>query len=756
MASALVVVVSPFAAPGPVGASGAALGYLALVVTAGLAIRWRLRRTQTEHQLWRGLRASLWAVVAGVLGVWAATATALPEAVITAVLCAAVMAMMALTYLAVIRWTRPALGGRGVDPDHVVGTLCAVVVMTAGVQVVSHLVSGGSGLGFGTELPGVVAICANLVVIGVLAATNRGSLRRGDPRPLLMGTALFVVAAGTAVLVLTPIPLTPWALLVRTAWPLTLVVCAALPEVPRAHERQDVVISSVTGYAVLALSLPVVAVALLQHMPWVAAVAGLAALACGGRLLLDVRELRQLVANRRSSFTDELTGLPNRRAVTALLVRALVQQRPVVVAVIDLTRFKEVNDSLGHAAGDVLLRTVAARLSGLLQPGEVVARLGGDEFVVVAPCDPDDSPAVRAAVLGTAVVTCLDAPVQLSAVSVLVGASTGTAVWLPPSPSPTSAEDDDDPSELAARLLRAADTAMYDAKRSGGGWTAHDPARHGDTAGQLERVADLRVALAQRQLVLHHQPQVLATTGEPVGVEALVRWQHPALGLLGPAAFLDLAETHGLMGLLTEEVLRLGVEQQAAWRRTGLVTRMSVNLPASALRDVDLPRRVAELLAAQGVPASDLVLEVTESALLRDPERSSAVVHALRAAGARVSIDDFGTGYSSLARLRGLPVDELKLDASFTHGLLDDERARTIVGSTVSLAHALGLSVVAEGVEDADTLACLVALGCDEIQGYLFAKPMQADQLAAWWGARGRTASQSPSPSQEVIFTSRS
>nr|WP_255479318.1 bifunctional diguanylate cyclase/phosphodiesterase [Quadrisphaera sp. RL12-1S] len=471
-------------------------------------------------------------------------------------------------------------------------------------------------------------------------------------------------------------------------------------------------------------------------MTGVAVVASLAALAASGRLLLDVRELRALVANRRSSLVDELTGLPNRRAVTALLARVLVQRQPVVVAVIDLDRFKDVNDALGHAAGDELLRCAADRLREVLLPGEVVARLGGDEFVVVAPCEPGSGAALRAATLGTSVVTALGEPVELGAGSVLVGASTGTASWLPPLSPAAGAEDDDDAVALTSWLLRAADAAMYDAKRSGSGWVAHDPARHDDAAGQLALVADLRVALAQRQLVLHHQPQVDATTGRPVGVEALVRWEHPARGLLGPARFLDLAEAHGLMGPLTEEVLRLGVEQLAAWRTGGLTPRMSLNLPASALHDVELPHRVSVLLLQHGVPASSVVLEVTESVLLRDVERSKDVVQALRGAGVRVSIDDFGTGQSSLSRLRDLAVDELKLDASFTAGLLADDRARTIVGSTVALAHALGLSVVAEGVEDAETLACLAALGCDEVQGYLYAAPMPAERCAAWWTAR--------------------
>jgi EAL domain-containing protein (putative c-di-GMP-specific phosphodiesterase class I) len=280
---------------------------------------------------------------------------------------------------------------------------------------------------------------------------------------------------------------------------------------------------------------------------------------------------------------------------------------------------------------------------------------------------------------------------------------------------------------------------MYAAKRSGTGLAVYDPSRHADSSGHLALVEELRTALSTGQLVLHHQPQVDVSTGRTVGVEALVRWAHPVRGLLAPAQFLPHAEVHGLMGAVTEEVLRQAVAQAADWRHRGLDLRISVNLSASNLLDTDLPRRVADLLRGAGVPPEQLVLEVTENVLIGDPERSLAVVGRLADLGVTVSIDDFGTGYSSLSYLRDLPVGELKLDRSFTVDLLTDPRTEAIVASTIALAHRLGLRVVAEGVEHAATLAHLAELGCDESQGYLHSAPVPAEGLEDWLDRVGRT-----------------
>jgi EAL domain-containing protein (putative c-di-GMP-specific phosphodiesterase class I) len=298
--------------------------------------------------------------------------------------------------------------------------------------------------------------------------------------------------------------------------------------------------------------------------------------------------------------------------------------------------------------------------------------------------------------------------------------------------------DGEDDVRRPTQLLRRADVAMYDAKRSGIGVALYDGDRHADSSGHLALVEDLRTALVEGQLLLHHQPQLDAATGRLTGVEALVRWAHPERGLLHPLDFLPLAEVHGLMGALTDVVLTQAVTQCAEWRRRGLDLRISVNLSASNLLDTSLPARVADLLDVHGVPSSALVLEVTESVLLSDPDRSVAVIGALARLGVTVSIDDFGTGYSSLAYLRELPVAELKLDRSFTADLLINVRSEAIVASTIELAHRLGQLVVAEGVEDDATLDRLRSLGCDISQGYLHSRPLPASELEQWSARHAR------------------
>ncbi len=452
------------------------------------------------------------------------------------------------------------------------------------------------------------------------------------------------------------------------------------------------------------------------------------------RLLVNLFELAQLAVSRREALTDDLTGIANRRALMRHLDEVLAERAAAVgpaagvqVLVFDLDHFKEVNDSLGHGAGDGLLQMLTQRIAPELPASAVFARLGGDEFVVVS----DDG------VPGDRVLAVLDGaqrePFPVGGVSVHADLSVGRATWAVSRPAAGPAVD-------AALLLRRADTAMYDAKRAGravgGAVVTYDPDRHGDTHGLLATVAELRHGIAAGQLRVHFQPQLHSADGTLSGVEALVRWQHPVRGLLAPGEFLDVAETHGLMDAVTQEVLRQSVAQQAAWRRRGLDVRMSVNLSAGTLLDASLPETVAALLARHDVPATSLVLEVTETALLREPERSLAVVEALGALGVQGSIDDFGTGYSSLTQLRQLPVGELKLDRSFTADLLSDPRAAAIVAHTVGLAHALQLRVVAEGVEDEETLAALAGLGCDETQGFLHARPLPAPEFEAWCAAR--------------------
>jgi EAL domain-containing protein (putative c-di-GMP-specific phosphodiesterase class I) len=281
-------------------------------------------------------------------------------------------------------------------------------------------------------------------------------------------------------------------------------------------------------------------------------------------------------------------------------------------------------------------------------------------------------------------------------------------------------------------LLQHADVAMYEAKRGQLGYAAFEPARDGGSRHRLETLEELRVALSSSQLVVHYQPKVDVLSGVTLGAEALVRWAHPARGLLLPDAFLPIAERAGLMRLVAVQVLETSLRDLASWRALGHPLSVAVNLSVSNLQDVELPHQIARLLAKHEIPAEALVLEITENILMADAERSGQVIDGLRAMGVRLSVDDYGTGYSSLAYLQALPVDELKLDRGFVTHMSSDPRAATIVRSTIELSHQLGMQMVAEGVEDEGALQMLRKWGCDIAQGYHIARPMAAELLTQW------------------------
>jgi len=437
-----------------------------------------------------------------------------------------------------------------------------------------------------------------------------------------------------------------------------------------------------------------------------------AVLAALARTGLSFRDVRALTDSRRQARTDELTGLQNRRSVFESLDAAEVQLargQNVSILVLDLDRFKEINDSLGHATGDALLRQVGPRLLDQLRSGDVLARLGGDEFVVLA----HDLSADDAVALGERLRAQLQRPFRFGDMGLTIDASVGVAVGPEHSTS-------------AAELLQLADLAMYAAKTGRTGVAAYDESRDGNGRHRLDDVAQLRRALEDDELVLHYVD----------GVEALVRWQHPARGLLYPDAFIELAESAGLMAELTRRVLDLALAQCRAWHDAGCTLTMAVNVSPSNLVDENFPAEVAALLAVHGLPAGSLVLEVTESILMEDRERAVRVLSRLREDGVGVAIDDYGTGYSSLAYLASLPVTELKLDRTFVAAMTGSPRAEAIVTSTLQLAHALGLVLVAEGAEDQRTVDALAALGCDVVQGYHLSRPLPADELWSWLEAR--------------------
>jgi len=508
-------------------------------------------------------------------------------------------------------------------------------------------------------------------------------------------------------------------------WPVAyLLVAGAAWQRPRRHDRRPVGLADLVAPAVFALmSVTVLFVATLTEVPLVVSLLALAGvLTTIARTAVTFRQVRDVAIFHTQARTDDLTGLPNRRRFSEALTTALAApDAEISVLLIDLNRFKEVNDSLGHAAGDELLVEVGHRFASALRAGDLLARFGGDEFAVLAPGSDTEGAQTLAARLSATLVD----PFVLSGVRVHVGASIGVAAGLDSSHDPAN----------AAELIRRADVAMYRAKADRCDAHEYADALDEPSRDRLRLVEDLRTGIEERQLVLHYQPKIAVSSGRVTGVEALVRWQHPERGLLFPDTFLPLAEDAGLSSTLTGEVLRTALGDCAAWRSDGLITSVAVNLSASELLDHRLPEKVAALLQIHDLPGTSLVLEITESVFMVDRATAVTVLHALRELGIRISMDDYGTGYSSLAYLRELPIDELKLDRSFIGNLDADPRAAAIVESTIALSHSLGLAMVAEGVETLDALNRLRRYGCDLAQGYLVARPLPQDGLRAWFAA---------------------
>jgi diguanylate cyclase (GGDEF)-like protein len=434
-----------------------------------------------------------------------------------------------------------------------------------------------------------------------------------------------------------------------------------------------------------------------------------------GRTLLTFREVQELGERRVEARTDELTGLANRRSLVWHLEELVRRRDQASLLLLDLDHFKELNDTLGHAAGDELLRRIGPRLRSVLGPRDLLARLGGDEFGVIAWRGDDDE---RPVVLAQRLLHVLEDPFDLRGIALRVDGSIGVAHF------PDHATD-------ASGLLQRADVAMYLAKERRSGVEVYDAGTDRHTLDQLALAGQLRAAIAGGQLVVHHQPKVDLATGAMTSTEALVRWQHPTEGLLAPGVFLPLAEQTNAMGPLALEVLELALRDCAAFRDEGLVLEVAVNLAAANLLDVELPGIVAAALDRHGLPPSALRFEVTETSVLSDPERCVAVLESLKRLGVGLSLDDFGTGHASLARLASLPVDELKIDRSFVADVAEDGAHRAIARTIVDLGRSLGLRVVAEGIEDDACLAVVRALGVDVAQGYGLGRPMPADALRA-------------------------
>lgn len=443
------------------------------------------------------------------------------------------------------------------------------------------------------------------------------------------------------------------------------------------------------------------------------------------RDLIDAfSEMRQQVTGRQSAlehqaFHDTLTGLPNRTLLVDRLHQAIQvakrEKRKPTLLMLDLDRFKDINDTLGHLVGDKMLKQIGGRLSDVLRKVDTVARLGGDEFAILL----TDATEEQARLVATKLQQVIEQVIVVDSHQLYVGASIGIAYF------PEHGQD-------VQTLTQHADTAMYVAKSSRISPAVYDPDTDQHSIGRLTLNSDLRQALSANELELHFQPKLDLKKNRVTGAEALLRWRHPSHGPIPPDQVVPMAEQTGLIKPLTFWVLDAALRQCAAWNKQGLDLSVAVNLSPTNLQDTDLPIQVQEHLQRHDLPASKLVLEITESAMMMNPTRAIAILEELDAMGVSIAIDDFGTGLSSLSYLKRLPVDELKIDKSFVMDMQNDENDAMIVRSTVELAHNLGLRVVAEGVEKLEIQQMLALLGCDEIQGYYLSRPQPGPQFIAW------------------------
>jgi diguanylate cyclase (GGDEF)-like protein/PAS domain S-box-containing protein len=449
---------------------------------------------------------------------------------------------------------------------------------------------------------------------------------------------------------------------------------------------------------------------------------------CNVRDISDRKEAERVLLHRARH--DSLTGLPNRHHLMERALELLDGCDGVALLLLDLDHFKDINDGLGHELGDRVLVEVAHRLAVAIDPEHLVARLGGDEFAVVLPVDGVDVVAVAATLRAA-----FDRTIEIDGMSLHVGASIGVAV----------AAGGGAGNDAVTLLLQHADVAMYRAKAAGAGWAVFGSEDEEDRPARLAMVHALRVALEDGSLDVHYQPQRSLADGSIDQVEVLARWTRDGRSV-DPSVFIALAEQTGLIGLLTERVLDRSLAQCRRWADVGLLVAVCVNVSARTLRDTAFPAAVAAALERSGVPATDLTLEITESALAEQTDAVVEVLQSLRATGVRLSIDDFGAGYSSMAYLKRLPIDELKIDRAFVTDMLSDTRDQPITRAIIELAHSLGLTVVAEGIESPALEDVLRRLGCDAGQGYGICRPVPAEELTAWLAA-ARTP---PAPHEHI------
>jgi diguanylate cyclase (GGDEF)-like protein len=453
-------------------------------------------------------------------------------------------------------------------------------------------------------------------------------------------------------------------------------------------------------------------------------------------LMDDTTEFKESIERLHFlATTDSLTTLPNRallydRFNQAIAVAKRERNKQVALVLLDMDHFKEINDTLGHPAGDEVLRQVAQRLAHVLRGSDTLARLGGDEFAVLLPDAPDGKAAAE--IVAKHILDCFVEPFWFQKNELYLGVGIGISIY------PDHGDDVD-------VLMSRADVAMYGAKHRDVGFLFYDPETDPHTQERLQLSSDLRHALERNEFVLHYQPQIDISSGCIIGVEALIRWNHPEQGMIFPDQFIQFAEKTGLINPITEWVLLTAITQCKTWLTAGMDLRIAVNVTARSFQDPLLVEKLETLLCGEGscLAPDRIEIEITENILMEDIEHGAKAIGRLRDLGISVAIDDFGTGYSSLAYLKKLPIHSIKIDKSFVMNMTADDNDAVIVRSTIDLAHNLGDLVIAEGVENQDALDLLEILGCDHAQGYHISHPLPADELVSWmkdssWAIGGR------------------
>ena len=734
--------------PGAEGVFGVIRAGIGLVLTcsASMLLIDRVRRTVIEREMWRPVMLAGLALSIGYL-----TQTVLAEPLTTVAhvddqwrglpFALAVPIACGLLYRGLVQWNR--FRTAVADPADWLNGLSAVLAMAGVGSLVIRLTGAPGRWPAWEQQTWLVALAAAVVLLGALGTVASLAELGRDSRVWLLTGAVTLGIGGLIAAPWTSEPPFSQRSSAQAAWLVALALTAyASSRTPKPVQSQPSTTSSVTTGTLVVLLSSVIVLAICAESglrnEGAALYALLAFTGASTQAARIVRQLTHLAQSRFEARTDDLTGVANRRELMQRLEAAVTQQTDTTLLLIDLDRFKNVNDRYGHATGDELLRRVAEKLQQSAPADALLARIGGDEFaVLLRNTATEDVDAI--------VKRFVDTIAGISEVddrTVNVGVSVGVAFG---GPSPISTEGID-----AGELLRRADVAMYLAKRTQADVGVYDESLERDARQRSEHAQALRSLLTDTgssshlgQLVAYYQPQIGAATGETAGFEALVRWQHPELGLIPPDAFLPVVEEEGLMTRLTGHVLGQAVTEAVRWQAAGPV-RVAVNVSASSLADPELLEIIHDTLQQTGFPSHLLTIEITETAFMTSPDQALEAVRRISAMGVGISIDDYGTGYSSLTYLNDLEATELKLDRMLTQKLVTSTRTAAIVGATINLAHHLGLRVVAEGVEDTPTHDALRAMGCDELQGFLFGTPQPPELLVEVLHRHGSTASAIP------------